>query len=34
MVREVSIVQSTVVDHYRGSTENVQKIGVVAEFFC
>ena len=32
MVREFSIVQSIVVDHY-GSIENVQKIGVVADFF-
>jgi len=34
MVREFSIVQSTVLDHYRGSIETVQKkLGVVAEIF-
>jgi len=32
MVREFSIVQSTVVDHY-GLYRNVQKLGVVAEIF-
>jgi len=33
MVREFSIVQSTVVDHYGLYRKRARKLGVVAEFF-